>query len=665
MNFKATSILFALFAIVLPILIHLLNRRRHRTIKWAAMEFILKATRESRGKKKLKHIIILTARTLALAGLIFGFSQPFLSRIGSDGNKVKTVILILDRSPSMELVTNEGTAGGGKSKRQLVLENVRQTLANMPETKLKVLDTATKKIHDIINPQALQDLRLTAPTDAAANIAENLSTALEYSYQNKQDLGKTEIWLASDMQKSNWQPNHDIWQTINNNAANHDAPRVRVIAMTGKNAKNKAIRINKVRREGNKLHLNLEIARQENDTNEVIPVTFVTGIGETTENINLRENVTKIQHTINLTSNQKEGFGYISLEQDSNSKDNVAYFVFGEKKELNLTLVAQSKDIERQLLRITSIFNHLNLTTLQPSNLHQLNLKNQHLLLWQAPLPNQKNAKKIKAFIEKGGNIYCLPPNKTNEKNAQNNLLDISWGKVETAKSNRYFRINSWNHQNGILKDGFSGTALPLDEVQSIRRRNIEGDAIALANWQDGKIMATRKIHGKGQAFFLATLPDLTWSDLEHKGVFLITIYRMIQQANEQIHTPGMFTTTAEENQLQANETRQRLDNYADNTKQAEEKYLAGVWQLGSRNLAINRPHQEDEPEFIDFEADLDPKLTNISTSSLKDSGEEKPAPYQQDIWYYFLFAALAFLLLEASLTLPKKIQSKKAQPST
>ena len=79
---KPTSLWFLLAAAV-PIAIHLLNRRRHKTIQWAAMQFLLKATRESRGKKKLRHILILTCRALGIAALAFAAARPIISGLSA------------------------------------------------------------------------------------------------------------------------------------------------------------------------------------------------------------------------------------------------------------------------------------------------------------------------------------------------------------------------------------------------------------------------------------------------------------------------------------------------------------------------------------------------------------------------------------------------------
>ena len=118
MSFLQPALLWGLLAVSIPIIIHLLNRRRHRTVKWAAMDFLLKATRESRGKKKIKHLIILTCRALAVAALVFAIARPLLGGFLGFGATVDTVVLILDRSASME----RSEADGQPSKRELVLQ---------------------------------------------------------------------------------------------------------------------------------------------------------------------------------------------------------------------------------------------------------------------------------------------------------------------------------------------------------------------------------------------------------------------------------------------------------------------------------------------------------------------------------------------------------------
>ncbi len=59
MSFLNIWILLALPLIGLPVLIHLMNQRRHKQIHWGAMHFLRKARRMNTGVAKLRYWFIL------------------------------------------------------------------------------------------------------------------------------------------------------------------------------------------------------------------------------------------------------------------------------------------------------------------------------------------------------------------------------------------------------------------------------------------------------------------------------------------------------------------------------------------------------------------------------------------------------------------------------
>ena len=104
MSFLQPWLLYGLPIIALPIIIHLINQRRFKTIQWAAMMFLLAAHRMARGYSRLRQWLILLFRTLAIAGLLFAISRPLASGwLGlAGGTRADTTIILLDRSPSMQ-----------------------------------------------------------------------------------------------------------------------------------------------------------------------------------------------------------------------------------------------------------------------------------------------------------------------------------------------------------------------------------------------------------------------------------------------------------------------------------------------------------------------------------------------------------------------------------
>ena len=69
MSFLQPSLLLALPLVALPIIIHLINRMRFKRIRWAAMEFLLKAQKRTRRRLIIEQILLLALRCF-LVGLL-------------------------------------------------------------------------------------------------------------------------------------------------------------------------------------------------------------------------------------------------------------------------------------------------------------------------------------------------------------------------------------------------------------------------------------------------------------------------------------------------------------------------------------------------------------------------------------------------------------------
>lgn len=100
-------------AIALPLLIHLINLMRHKTVQWAAMEFLLKSYKKNRNWVWLKQLLLLITRMLVLITALF-----LLAQIGCQQDRVAKLLggaathhyVILDDSFSMSDRTSSGSA---------------------------------------------------------------------------------------------------------------------------------------------------------------------------------------------------------------------------------------------------------------------------------------------------------------------------------------------------------------------------------------------------------------------------------------------------------------------------------------------------------------------------------------------------------------------------
>src|SRR3954468_17926410 len=69
-----------LAAVSIPIIIHILNRRRFKTVSWAAMEFLLRAMRKNRRRLKFEQWLLLATRCLLLLLVATALARPLLKQ---------------------------------------------------------------------------------------------------------------------------------------------------------------------------------------------------------------------------------------------------------------------------------------------------------------------------------------------------------------------------------------------------------------------------------------------------------------------------------------------------------------------------------------------------------------------------------------------------------
>ncbi|MEO0416141.1 MAG: BatA domain-containing protein, partial [Verrucomicrobiota bacterium] len=219
MSFLHPIILWALPLALLPILIHLINQHRHKSIKWAAMMFLNDAKRMTKGMARLKQILILALRALAVLALIFVATRPlaggFLSM--SMGSRADTILLLVDRSASMSYENIQT----GESKLLTGLQKITDSLQTTGRrNEVILIDSATREPIRVTDLSVLLELPQTAPTNTVSDIPSLLQSGLDFLIES--DSGKSEIWLLSDSRETDWKSTDARWEGIRSTFAQLD-----------------------------------------------------------------------------------------------------------------------------------------------------------------------------------------------------------------------------------------------------------------------------------------------------------------------------------------------------------------------------------------------------------------------------------------------------------
>jgi hypothetical protein len=111
MGFVYPYFLFGLFAIAIPIVIHLFNFRRFKKVYFTNVKLLKDLKIESRKQNKLRNILLLTLRCLSIAFLVLLFANPYIKQdknaLVKEGSNA--VLIFVDNSFSMENSANKGS----------------------------------------------------------------------------------------------------------------------------------------------------------------------------------------------------------------------------------------------------------------------------------------------------------------------------------------------------------------------------------------------------------------------------------------------------------------------------------------------------------------------------------------------------------------------------
>lgn len=199
MSFLFPSFLWGLLAISVPIAVHIFNFRRTKRVYFTNVAFLKAVETQTKSIRQIKHWLVMAARILAIACLAFAFSQPFLpaeSNVAVDRRGITS--LYLDNSLSMESELN--------NKRYLDIATGR--LGDL----LGLFKNATS-LQLVTNDFSAQEQGLYP----AEKLRDRLTTiglsgtprTLEQVYKRQQNLmarhsqsGKNQVFWFSDFQKS-------------------------------------------------------------------------------------------------------------------------------------------------------------------------------------------------------------------------------------------------------------------------------------------------------------------------------------------------------------------------------------------------------------------------------------------------------------------------------
>ena len=675
MNFIQPWMLLALPLVAVPIIIHLVNQRRFQTVPWAAMMFLMQASRMSAGYTKLRQWLILLMRALAVACLIFFTSRPLASGlIGLLGSRSSEVaIVLLDRSPSMQ----ETQAGSGATKLQGALQQLSGTLKTLGVQRVVVFDTASEKPIEFESPAAMVSDPSLVANGLTSDIPGMLERALLYVKNNR--TGNVNVWICSDMRESDWRSRDGRWAADREGFISlPQEVRFQVLDLGAASTENRSIRILSAKRvkgpQGVELSLSFRIERTLGSgapTALQIPVEIEVGGARSVVNVDLQSESAEVNdYRIALSSENDnagldKGWGLVRCPGDTNPADNTSYFVYEKPAARHTVIVSDNPRVIEAIELCTNISPEQAIEceteTVASSQLDSIDWNAVALVVWHEQLPEGRSLELLTQFIAQGGQVLLFPPETPNDTAA----LGIQWTGWQTLDSKAktdaesaegdvtLAKVLQWRNDSELLGNTLNGAPLPVGQLGIKRICKLQAEGTVLAAMSE-ELPLLMRIDAAGSSkngvYVCTTTPSMRDSTLASDGIVMyIAIQRVLAAGSERIGSTRMVTvgqpasTLFDSASQAAGDSTVLTNQYAQNT---------GVYRTNDLLIAQNRLGDEDNGKLVSAET-LSSLFGALNWSRIEVGASARSLV--QEIWRWFLIVMLVAMVVEAMLCMPKR----------
>lgn len=400
MHFKHPEILYFLFLLIVPVLVHLFQLRRFKTSYFTNVRFLKELAVQTRKSSKIKKRLLLATRLLLLTCAIIAFAQPFFEAKDSK-NASNEMYIVLDNSFSMQAKGKKG---------ELLKRAVQELLENTPETAKFSLLTNTENLWntDIKSAKsALQNLKYSATPFELSAITAKIKA--------HKSVHKKDIVIITD-----------AVGLAGKEVKNMDFEEKPYFIIPEAEQKNNisidSVFINQTLENFYEIGINLSAYGEDFKPVSIALYNQKKLIAKTIINFDSKKK--KVNFTI-----PKEAFhGYVTIEDNGLAYDNKLFFSISKAKKTNVISIGEpekSNFLSRIYTPAEFNYNNYPISALDYNSLEKQNT----IILNELSEIPQALQTTLKAFVSKGGNLVIIPSEKSSVPNL--NTFLANFGKIQ------------------------------------------------------------------------------------------------------------------------------------------------------------------------------------------------------------------------------------------
>ena len=407
MSFLNSAFLLALAAVSIPLIIHFLSKRRIKTIEFSSLKFLEQMQKSRMRWLKIKELLLLILRMIIIALIVMAFARPTLRGFVGSSRAASSVVIILDRSASMEA---EGETGSIFDEAKRLAGRLLDILE--PGDMVSVVSYPESESPFTIGPfnpgdklkRRLKDIE---PGYQTGNIGEPLRAGLEI-LRKSPDLNR-EIYIFSDHQRGNW----DNLPADILRGESWDGIHIFIIPPQPTGTDNVGITDimypPQILVPGENFDLEAELVNYGKGTLENILVgVVVDGERKAQATVSLPpDHPSRVGVTFKLDSPGDHG-GYVEIDYDRYGLDNRRYFSLHVASKINLLTVGQTENSLKLLNLVLDReeaaqidYNGIGAADLLRENLEDYNV----VLIYDLPNLDPAREAAVEKFVSRGGGL--------------------------------------------------------------------------------------------------------------------------------------------------------------------------------------------------------------------------------------------------------------------
>jgi hypothetical protein len=674
MNFLYPAFLFALLTLAIPVIIHLFNFRKYKTLYFSNVQLLKIIKQESRRKSRLKQLIIMTARLLAIACLVVAFSRPFIPVSDHTSHAAQQIVEVyIDNTFSMKNENEKGQLLEQAKSKAIEIANAYRSGTRFL---LLTSEFLPQQQFMLNKDQFIQQVSEITESPRSPKFSEIYTQATKsFSAENK----KTDkiIYFLSDFQKN----------SMDMTSVKADSSVFTyLIPFTAAQTNNLLIDScwfdNPVRKAGQQEKLFVRLQNLSGQSYQNIPVRLnINDSLRSIANVNIggkQDTIIELNYT-----NQSDGIQLCKVELDDYPiiYDNsffMSYKVRGTMKALGIyNPESNSSSYLRALFKDDELVKY---DEFPENNIQTSQLKDYQCIFLIGNKGVSSGLKsELISFVDQGGSLVLIP-NRDTHFDDYNSLLAGLGGKTIASYDTSSMRITEINYTHPIYKEVFKKQQADADlpNIHGFVKfaPQIQNMESPLLKFRNGENAVSAFHHGKGNVYSFAFPFDKENFNFIRHIVFVPTIYNMVlnSEAPQRYGYPMQSEEAVmldqklagEEVKLINHQTKDEFKVPTRNSGAGNKQIMledlidqAGHYIVYNANtpvqpISFNYSREESMPDLLNAGEINDLLNTaNIKKMQLIDASGTNFASVLQDLndgkqlWKLFIMFSLLFLLVE------------------